>query len=44
MPHSRFFAMVAVILVGTAIPLSLMTPQIKRTIRRAEAEEQVPAQ
>ena len=44
MPHSRFFAMVAVILVGTAIPLSLMTPQIKRTIRRAEAEEQVQAQ
>ena len=44
MPHSRFFAMVAVILVGTAIPLSLMTPQIKRTIRRAETEERVPAQ
>ncbi|OLC33373.1 MAG: hypothetical protein AUG08_08075 [Acidobacteria bacterium 13_1_20CM_2_55_15] len=44
MPHSRFFAMVAVILAGTAIPLSLMTPQIKRTIRRAETEERVPAQ
>jgi proton-dependent oligopeptide transporter, POT family len=44
MPHSRFFAMVAVILVGTAVPLSLMTPQIKRTIRRAETEERVAAQ
>ena len=44
MPHSRFFAMVAVILAGTAIPLSLMTPQIKRTIRRAETEERVAAQ
>jgi len=44
MPHSRFFVMVAVILAGTAIPLSLMTPQIKRTIRRAETEERVPAQ
>jgi len=44
MPHSRFFAMVAAILVGTAVPLSLMTPQIKRTIRRAEADERVTAQ
>jgi POT family proton-dependent oligopeptide transporter len=39
LPHSQFFLMVAGILVGAAIPLSLMTPQIKRTIRRAEAEE-----
>ena len=44
MPHSRFFAMVAAILVGTAVPLSMMAPQIKRTIRRAEAEERVAAQ
>jgi proton-dependent oligopeptide transporter, POT family len=43
MPHSRFFVMVAAILVGIAVPLSLMTPQIKRTIRRAEAEERQPA-
>jgi POT family proton-dependent oligopeptide transporter len=39
LPHSRFFLMVTGILVVTAIPLSLLTPQIKRTIRRAEAEE-----
>jgi proton-dependent oligopeptide transporter, POT family len=37
MPHSRFFLMVVGILVATAVPLSLMTPQIKRTIERAEA-------
>ena len=37
MPHSRFFLMVVGILVATAVPLSLMTPQIKRTIQRAEA-------
>ncbi len=37
MPHSRFFLMVVGILVVTAVPLSLMTPQIKRTIQRAEA-------
>ena len=37
MPHSRFFFMVVGILVATAVPLSLMTPQIKRTIARAEA-------
>jgi POT family proton-dependent oligopeptide transporter len=39
LPHSRFFLMVAGILVATAVPLSLLIPQIKRTIRRAEAEE-----
>jgi POT family proton-dependent oligopeptide transporter len=44
MPHSRFFAIVAAILVGTAVPLSLLTPQIKRTIRHAEAEERALAQ
>src|SRR5262249_41346392 len=44
MPHSRFFAMVALILVGTAIPLSLMTPQIKRTIPPPEAAEKVATQ
>ncbi len=38
MPHSRFFLMVVCILVATAIPLSLMTPQIKRTIARSQAE------
>jgi POT family proton-dependent oligopeptide transporter len=38
MPHSRFFLMVVGILVATAIPLSLMTPQIKRTIARSQAE------
>jgi len=37
MPHSRFFLMVVGILLAVAIPLSLMTPQIKRTINRAEA-------
>ena len=37
MPHSRFFFMVVAILVAVAVPLSLMTPQIKRTIARAEA-------
>ncbi len=36
MPHSRFFLMVVAILVATAVPLSLMIPQIKRTIQRAE--------
>jgi membrane protein DedA with SNARE-associated domain len=35
MPHSRFFFMVVGILVATAVPLSLMTPQIKRTISRS---------
>ena len=35
MPHSRFFFMVVAILIGVAVPLSLMTPQIKRTIARA---------
>jgi POT family proton-dependent oligopeptide transporter len=37
MPHSRFFFMVVGILVAVAVPLSLMTPQIKRTIQRADA-------
>jgi len=35
MPHSRFFFMVVGILMAVAIPLSLMTPQIKRTIERS---------
>lgn len=38
-PHSRFFGTVALILVVAALPLSLMTPHIKRTLRRAEATE-----
>jgi proton-dependent oligopeptide transporter, POT family len=37
MPHSRFFFMVVAILIGAAIPLSLLIPQIKRTMVRAEA-------
>ncbi len=37
MPHSRFFFMVVAILVVVAVPLSLLTPQIKRTLQRAEA-------
>jgi POT family proton-dependent oligopeptide transporter len=37
MPHSRFFLMVVAILVVVAVPLSLLTPQIKRTLQRAEA-------
>ena len=36
MPHSRFFLLVVGILIATAVPLSLMIPQINRTIRRAE--------
>ena len=39
MPHSRFFFMVVAILMAAAIPLSLLIPQIKRTIRRAEQIE-----
>jgi hypothetical protein len=39
MPHSRFFFMVVVILMAAAIPLSLLVPQIKRTIQRAEHVE-----
>jgi POT family proton-dependent oligopeptide transporter len=35
MPHSRFFFMVVGILAIVAVPLSLLTPQIKRTIARA---------
>ncbi len=37
MPHSRFFFMFVVILAIVAIPLGLLTPQIKRTLQRAEA-------
>jgi POT family proton-dependent oligopeptide transporter len=37
MPHSRFFFMVVGILAVVAVPLSLLTPQIKRTIARADA-------
>jgi POT family proton-dependent oligopeptide transporter len=36
MPHSRFFLMVVGILVVTALPLSFMIPQIKRTLKRAD--------
>jgi POT family proton-dependent oligopeptide transporter len=36
MPHSRFFLMVVGILVATALPLSFMIPQIKRTLARAD--------
>jgi POT family proton-dependent oligopeptide transporter len=36
MPHSRFFLMVVGILIMTAVPLSLLTPQIKRTIQRSQ--------
>jgi POT family proton-dependent oligopeptide transporter len=39
MPHSQFFLMIAGILLVVAVPLSLLTPQIKRTIRRAEASD-----
>ncbi len=35
-PHSRFFGTITLILVVAAIPLSLMIPRIKRTIRQAE--------
>ena len=37
LPHSQFFLMVVGILAVVAIPLSLLTPQIKRTIARAYA-------
>ena len=37
MPHSRFFLMVVGILMASAIPLSFMIPQIKRTLGRAES-------
>jgi POT family proton-dependent oligopeptide transporter len=37
MPHSQFFVMVTGILIAVAVPLSLLTPQIKRTIQRAES-------
>jgi len=42
MPHSQFFLLVVGILIATAIPLSLMTPQIKRTIARSQAAVPVP--
>jgi POT family proton-dependent oligopeptide transporter len=35
-PHSRFFLGIALFLIIVAIPLSLLIPQIKRTIARAE--------
>ena len=44
LPHSRFFLMVAGILIGAAIPLSLLIPQINRTIRRAELSEAAVSQ
>jgi proton-dependent oligopeptide transporter, POT family len=37
LPHSQFFFMVVAILAVVAVPLSLLTPQIKRTMARAEA-------
>jgi POT family proton-dependent oligopeptide transporter len=37
MPHSRFFLMFVVILVVSAVLLSFMVPQIKRTIQRSDA-------
>jgi len=37
LPHSQFFFMVVAILAVVAVPLSLLTPQIKRTLARAEA-------
>jgi proton-dependent oligopeptide transporter, POT family len=36
MPHSQFFLMFVGILAVTAIPLSFLVPQIKRTIRRTD--------
>jgi len=44
LPHSRFFLMMTGILIAAALPLSALIPQIKRTIRRAEAEEPAVAQ
>jgi POT family proton-dependent oligopeptide transporter len=38
-PHSRFFGMIALALALAGIPLSLMTPRIKRTIRSAEMRQ-----
>ena len=37
LPHSQFFFMVVGILIAVAVPLSLLIPQIKRTIARADA-------
>jgi POT family proton-dependent oligopeptide transporter len=34
--HSEFFGAIALVLVIAAVPLSLMVPRIKRTIRQAE--------
>jgi len=42
MPHSHFFFMVVGILIVTALPLSLMIPQIKRTLKRADEAVAVP--
>jgi POT family proton-dependent oligopeptide transporter len=42
-PHSRFFGGIAIVLVAAAVPLSLMIPHIKRTIRRAETAERLLA-
>jgi hypothetical protein len=39
MPHSRFFLIVVGILAASALPLSFMTPQIRRTLTRAERAE-----
>ena len=36
MPHSRFFLMFVGILIASAIPLSFMVPQIKRTLKRSD--------
>ena len=44
MPHSRFFLLVVGILFVTAVLLLLMTPAIKRTIARVDAEEREAAQ
>ena len=38
-PHSTFFGAIALALVVAALPLSLLTPHIKRTIRNAEVSE-----
>jgi POT family proton-dependent oligopeptide transporter len=35
-PHSRFFGTISLMLVVAAVPLTLMIPRIKRTIRQAE--------
>ena len=35
-PHGRFFGAIALVLIVAAVPLTLMVPRIKRTIRQAE--------